>query len=122
MKRKLKFEAWTGSEMLSDVVPMPSTNEILEVNMATADCRLQPVEAIRQFTGLLDKHGKEIYEGDIVEGRLSKMDELQKWTVEFSKGVAGYIVRGKRDKFDHLYAYKPLKVIGNIYENAEGEK
>ncbi|AUM66340.1 hypothetical protein C0R09_18455 [Brevibacillus laterosporus] len=69
---------------------------------------------LRQYTGLHDKNGKEIYEGDIVLGR----SEPATGTVEFSRG--SIIVDWHGPDIDDLRDYNEfLEVIGNIYENPE---
>ena len=70
---------------------------------------------IMQFTGLLDKNGKEIYEGDIVRSILPGSPELVKdfvieWEVDKTSGTVGFTV---------LLREEDREVIGNIYENPE---
>ena len=64
---------------------------------------------ISQFTGLHDKNGKEIYEGDIVT------DGVGKYKIVYDLKLAGYqpycIFRDDPENY--------CEVIGNIYENPE---
>lgn len=69
---------------------------------------------VMQFTGLLDKNGKEIYEGDII---FNEHDELKKYPVVFEKGMFCVndwtmpLWKGDTKNF--------WEIIGNIYENPD---
>jgi len=71
-----------------------------------------------QYTGLKDKNGREIYEGDIVRFK-DWWDEEMVGEVRYSeKDMAFTIVNDFWDGFPIMYA-DDLEVIGNIYENPE---
>ena len=78
-------------------------------------------ESIGQFTGLVDKHGKRIFEGDIISTDLAR-DFL---VVEFKGGAFVFNCNdGDDDYYDHINAsneldneYKYGEVIGNIHDN-----
>ena len=78
---------------------------------------------VLQFTGLQDRNGKEIYEGDILkynfpyDGRLKHVSSVKFLETEASFGI--------KDRYENeipLYriaANNYFEVIGNIYENEE---
>ena len=76
-----------------------------EMNLVTMQC-----------TNLKDKHGKLIFEGDIVVGHYPTGTASETMQVEF--GIRGAIARNKTMSF-HLDALNDCEVIGNIFENAD---
>ena len=123
--RSIKFRAWDNeNNQMLDVQEINFEDCFYggEMQIKTTmyndyfDCREMP---LMQYTGLHDKNGKEIYEGDIVKVRKYSSFEIE--VVKFDKGCfyAGMHYGSSTRSTVKLIQPKLTEVIGNIYENKE---
>ena len=118
--RKIKFRAWDKeNEKMMKVSSLHLENKEISVK-ENGTFHLFRMQDLMQYTGLKDKNGKEIYEGDIV---LIKLDETSTWhktVVGFKKGA---FIANLIDKEDYVYIFHhgftgdDFEIIGNVYEN-----
>lgn len=121
-----KFRAWLKEEKrMTDVHEMTFIDgEVYLIEDVTGFYAYEEFK-LMQSTGLKDKNGVEIYEGDIV--RFSDCDgDVYVTPVVWDKNYAcfGVSFSGKYPtSFDYLEEFytdpKDIEVVGNIYENPE---
>lgn len=115
MNREIKFRAWNKKEEYMEIVDdLQMFSNDLSIGIPSKDYFLRKDDVeLMQYTGLHDKNGKEIYEGDIVKyenmtGKimflngsfiLSDLEETEEWEL----GVIN----------------AEIEVIGNEYDNPE---
>jgi uncharacterized phage protein (TIGR01671 family) len=134
MDREIKFRAWLRKyEKMVDVKRINFDVKNVECYLVSKnECNLSEfvfneVE-LMQYTGIKDKNGKQIYEGDIVseehpESNHEPFDQIPdsiRGVVKFERGK--FIVPAKVNygvEKRNLHAVKGVAVVGNIYENPE---
>ena len=107
--KELKFRAWDGKKMIEDVIPVSETDV---VELFEYEHQVTEVEAVEQYTGLEDKNGKEIYEGDLVAYEKNNIASVRFEYGGFYPFVEPYNDFG-------CPSGKEVEVIGNIHENAD---
>lgn len=114
--RVIKFRAWYFKEKrMIDWREMKDETETIDIYL---EKRCSDISEPMQFTGLTDKNGKEIFEGDIVE-------KSGKYLIQWRDKEARFHVHRLED-FQGFEWYKVLtvelgtcEIIGNIHENPE---
>lgn len=76
-------------------------------------------ETVGQYAGLNDKHGKRIFEGDIVEGADFTAEDGGYGVVGFDDGAFEIIGNNCCGTFHENYWGRDFEVIGNIHDNTE---
>ena len=121
---KPKFRAWTeeGEVMYYDVYPFKDDTLLLSYDEIAFDEVPASDFILMQSTGLKDKNGKEIYEGDIVRfaltGRLPcgfNYVTNEDGVVTYKLG-AFYVVNGLAEYLISDINTNKIEVVGNIWE------
>lgn len=112
--RQIKFRAWDAERKEMCVKGLQFTYEEPHgvYGFYHADGREMEEYILMQFTGLLDKNGKEIYEGDVISFNNNR------GTITWLNGGARFLVAWENKAFDNLSVGHAIKyeIIGNIHE------
>ena len=138
MNREIKFrgkdctgEWWYGNLEINRKITDEKTYESYSISnvYSSAFTSMIDKETIGQFTGLHDKNGKEIYEGDIIRFLCSGINTWE-MPVEWNNESATYLLIGRclcdvrhENCTDWMKKYfrkdGVFEVIGNIHDNSE---
>ena len=128
MTREIKFRIWDkdNNKMLhydNDIVPCITLNGVLQDCSKEVSSNVSYKYELMQFTGLKDKNGKEIFEGDIMGEVLGglyvkwcdKCKQFQLHILNLNECMAC----GGDLHWSEFVTFDDNEVIGNIYENKE---
>jgi uncharacterized phage protein (TIGR01671 family) len=129
-KREIKFRAWDGQYMQTDDFYVDSVGDIrlLKAVSGFSDDYFLNWEdgwKLMQYTGIHDKNGKEIYEGDIlIYTELIELSDEPYFKPVLKTGIVNFSDGSFRITVDdcfHAYRWMDYEceVIGNIYENKD---
>lgn len=142
MSREIKFRIWADNKFYNKCLVGNTNNtndEKWTCPMVWLEKQKEWVHCdngiICQYTGLHDKNGKEIYEGDVIEFSYDVFTgnfdtKVGRGTIEFIDGafyIKPFEIEGKKikdtdnEEWFLLYTVNTdtLKVLGNVHENLE---
>ncbi len=142
--REIKFRTWNGESNNWTIIFSTNNGRVFFKDTATASER--NLQEWQQFTGLKDKNGREIYEGDVVmypdteseyidvgigNVKVAEQEVNGFFSVEFRNGEFGLEIDGSeaiagtrrwislRELQEDYCAPEDIEVIGNVYESPE---
>lgn len=114
--RALKFRVWDIDNKEFVYVSETTDGEIWINNGISTVTMPEHKTPYEQYTGLKDKNGKEIYDGDIVEYDWYIIGDKPAYRVN---SVVNFDYKGAMGGNNRLWKCTNIEVIGNIHENPE---
>ena len=109
--REIKFRAWNKQHQIMVTWEQMKIDNIVTI----AFCSNDSVKELMQFTGLQDKTGRDIYEGDIVKQDWVLGEPVYKnIEITWNQYICAFCTGSKPLQLPNQWI-----VIGNIYENPE---
>jgi uncharacterized phage protein (TIGR01671 family) len=113
--REIKFRAFDDGRMIYPTHALSDIRRFFRVIRSDA--------VLMQFTGMKDKNGKEIYEGDIIQDCLTKMIMVVRFGRSWKHGFNGWFC--ENEELGHITTINgdydtnensQIEIIGNLFE------
>ena len=118
--REIKFRAWCKAKKKLYEVYSISKYEIVVYDISNQKEYLCEDCELMQYTGLKDKNGVEIYEGDVVEMHSKLAHTKTRGGIFYEERACAFMIDDNIFKqYIPITVSDDIEVIGNIHENPE---
>ena len=107
--REIRFRAWIPDLELMEYAPQIREKDVGNMN----DIFIDDDVVFMQYTGLKDKNGVEIYEGDIIKSYFLRKNGV----IEYVNDKVCFMAKISMNEWHFISDLYDIEIIGNVYEN-----